>query len=148
MSIILQVVHQRHLVVGTTSVARSSSLGPIWDARCICMNIMEVTQDIQRHSGELNIKWKDTVNNHTLVLVIYTLSAFNINTIKKMTTCYLFTQHNYNITSTHILFIWIRLFISSSIDHTQASLIHKFNRGHKRQNLWNSYIAITIERNI
>jgi hypothetical protein len=29
MSIILQVVHQLHLVVGTTSVARSSSLGPI-----------------------------------------------------------------------------------------------------------------------
>jgi hypothetical protein len=28
MSIILQVVHQLHLVVGTTSMARSSSLGP------------------------------------------------------------------------------------------------------------------------
>jgi hypothetical protein len=27
-SIILQVVHQLHLVVGTTSLARSSSLGP------------------------------------------------------------------------------------------------------------------------
>jgi hypothetical protein len=28
MSIILQVVHQLHLVVGTTSLARSSPLGP------------------------------------------------------------------------------------------------------------------------
>jgi hypothetical protein len=121
MSIILQVVHQLHLVVGTTSVAQSSSLGPIWDARCICMNIMKVTQDIQRHSGELNIKWEDTVNNHTLALVIYTLSTSNINTFKKTTTFYLFTQHNYDITCTHILFVWIRFFISSPIDRTQAS---------------------------
>jgi hypothetical protein len=40
-STILQVVHQLHLLVGTTSLARSSSLGPKWDARCICMNIMK-----------------------------------------------------------------------------------------------------------
>jgi hypothetical protein len=82
---------------------------------------MKVTQDIQRYSGKLNIKWEDTVNNHTLVLVIYTLSASNINTFKKTTTFYLFTQHNYDITSTRILFVWIRLFISSPIDRTQAS---------------------------
>ena len=85
------------------------------------MNIMKVTQDIQRHSGELNIKWEDTVNNHTLVLVIYTLSAFNINTIKKVTTFYLFTPHKNNITSTHILFIWICLFIICPIDRAKAS---------------------------
>jgi hypothetical protein len=121
MSIILQVVHQLHLVVGTTSVARSPSLGPIWDVRCICMNIMKVTQDIQGHSGELNIKWEDTVNNHKLALVIYTLSTSNINTFKKTTTFYLFTQHNYDITGTLILFVWIRLFISSPIDRAQAS---------------------------
>jgi hypothetical protein len=116
-----QIVHQLHLVVGTTSLARSSSLGPKWDARCICMNIMKVTQDIQRHSGELNVKWEDTVNNHTLALVIYTLSTSNINTFKKTTTFYLFTQHNYDITGTHILFVWIQLFISSPIDRAQAS---------------------------
>jgi hypothetical protein len=34
-----------------------------------------VAQDIQRHSGELNIKLEDTVDNHTLVLVIYTSSG-------------------------------------------------------------------------
>jgi hypothetical protein len=34
-----------------------------------------VAQDIQRHSGELNIKLEDTVDNHTLVLVIYTSSS-------------------------------------------------------------------------
>jgi hypothetical protein len=50
------------------------------------MNIMKVAQDIQGHSGELNIKVEDTVDNYTLALVIYTSSAFNINTIKKMTT--------------------------------------------------------------
>jgi hypothetical protein len=38
-----------------------------------------------------------------------------------MTTFYLFTQPNYDIPSTRILFIWIRLFISSSSDHTKAS---------------------------
>jgi hypothetical protein len=57
-----------------------------------------------RHSSELNTKLYDTVNNHTLALVIYTLSAFNINTIKKMTTFYLFTQHDYYITSTRIYY--------------------------------------------
>jgi hypothetical protein len=44
------------------------------------------------------------MNNYTLALVIYTLSAFNINTIKKMKTFYLFTQHDYNITSTRIYY--------------------------------------------
>jgi hypothetical protein len=34
-----------------------------------------VAQDIQRHNGELNIKLEDTVDNHTLVLVIYTSSG-------------------------------------------------------------------------
>jgi hypothetical protein len=63
------------------------------------MNIMKVTQDIQRHNGELNIKLEGTINNHMLALVIYTLSAFNINTIGKTTTFYLLTQHNYDITS-------------------------------------------------
>jgi hypothetical protein len=80
----------------------------------------KITQDIPRHHGELNIKLEDTVNNHTLALVIYTLSAFDINTFKKTTTFYLFAQHNYDITSMRILFIWIRLFISSPIDRTQA----------------------------
>jgi hypothetical protein len=82
---------------------------------------MKVTQDIQRHNGELNIKWEDTVNNHTLVLVIYTLLTSNINTFKNTTTFYLFTQHNYDIIGTRILFVWIRLFISSAIDRAQAS---------------------------
>jgi hypothetical protein len=72
-----------------------------------------VAQDIQRHSGELNIKLEDTVDNHMLALVIYSLSTFNINNIKHV--IYL---HN---TSTHILFIWIRLFISSPIDRAKAS---------------------------
>ena len=121
MSIILQIVHQLHLVIGTTSLAWLSSHGPKWDAWCICMNIMKVTQDIQRHSGELNIKWEDTVNNHMLALVIYTLSTSNNNTFKKTTTFYLFTQHNYDIIGTRILFIWIRLFINSSSDCTKAS---------------------------
>jgi hypothetical protein len=44
------------------------------------------------------------MNNHTLASVISTLSAFNINTSKKMTTFYLFTQHDYNITSTRIYY--------------------------------------------
>jgi hypothetical protein len=44
------------------------------------------------------------VNNHTLALVIYTLSAFNINTIKKTSTFYLFTQHDYDIISTRIYY--------------------------------------------
>jgi hypothetical protein len=83
----------------------------------------KVAQDIQGRSGELNVKWEDTVNNHTLALVIYTLSTSNINTFKKTTTFYLFTQQNYDITGTRILFVWIWLFISSPIDHTQASLI-------------------------
>jgi hypothetical protein len=51
----------------------------------------KITQDIQRHHGELNVKLEDTIDNHMLALVIYTLSAFNINTIEKMTTFYLFT---------------------------------------------------------
>ena len=58
----------------------------------------EIAQDIQRHGGKLNIKLEDTVDNHMLALVIYTTSAFNINTIRKTTTFYLFTQHKYNIT--------------------------------------------------
>jgi hypothetical protein len=41
------------------------------------MNIMKVTQDIQRHSGELNIKWEDTVNNHTLAIAIYNVGDHN-----------------------------------------------------------------------
>jgi hypothetical protein len=64
----------------------------------------EIAQDIQRHSGELNIKLEDTVDNHMLALVIYTASAFNINTIRKTTTFYLFTQHDYDITSTRIYY--------------------------------------------
>jgi hypothetical protein len=45
----------------------------------------KIPQDIQRHSSELIINLEDTVNHHTLALVIYALSAININTIKKMT---------------------------------------------------------------
>ena len=82
----------------------------------------KIAQDIQRHSGELNIKVEDTVDNYMLALVIYTSSAFNINTIKRWQIFYAFTQHNYDITGTRILFVWIRLFISSPIDRTQASL--------------------------
>jgi hypothetical protein len=63
----------------------------------------KIAQDIQRHSGELNIKLEDTVDNHMLALVIYTLSAFNINTIKKITTFYLFTQHDYDHKYMHLL---------------------------------------------
>jgi hypothetical protein len=63
------------------------------------MNIMKVAQDIQIHSSELNIL-EDTVNNHTLASVIYTSSAFNINTLKKTTIFYLFTQHKYDVTIT------------------------------------------------
>ena len=65
----------------------------------------KIAQDIQRHSGELNIKVQDTVDNYMLALVIYTSPAFNINTIKKMTTFYLFTQHDHNITGTSIYLI-------------------------------------------
>jgi hypothetical protein len=50
----------------------------------------KIAQDIQRHSGELNIKVEDTVDNYMLALVIYTSPAFNINTIKNTTTFYLF----------------------------------------------------------
>jgi hypothetical protein len=92
---------------------------------------------MQRHSGELNIKWEDTVNNHTLALVIYTLLAININTIKRITTFYLFTQRNYDITSMRILFVWIRLFISFSSDHTKASQQHKFPK--------NTYASMSME---
>jgi hypothetical protein len=66
------------------------------------MNIMKVAQDIQIHGSELNIKFVRHHNNHTLALVIYMLSAFNINTIKKTTIFYLLTQHKYDITSTRI----------------------------------------------
>jgi hypothetical protein len=142
MSIILQVVHQLHLVVGTTSVARSSSLGPIWDARCICMNIMKVTQDIQRHNGELNIKWEDTVNNHTLALVIYTLSTSNINTFKRQ-------QHFIYLRNTTMT-LQVRAFYLFGYGFSLVLLLithkhhrqHKFNRGHKCQCLRNSYIAL------
>jgi hypothetical protein len=76
MSIILQVVHQLHLVVGTISLARSSSLGPKWDARCICMNVMKnITRYTKTHGSELIINLEDTVNHYTLALVIYTLSS-------------------------------------------------------------------------
>jgi hypothetical protein len=64
----------------------------------------EIAQDIQRHSGELNIKLEDTVDNHMLALVIYTASVFNINTIRKTTTFYLYTQRDYDITSTRIYY--------------------------------------------
>jgi hypothetical protein len=72
-----------------------------------------VAQDIQRHSGELNIKLEDTVDNHMLALVIYSLSTFNINAIKHV----IYLRN----TSTHILFIWIWLFISCPIDRAKAS---------------------------
>ena len=39
------------------------------------MNIMKVAQDIQIHSGKLNVKLEDTVDNHMLALVIYTSSG-------------------------------------------------------------------------
>jgi hypothetical protein len=52
----------------------------------------KVAQNIQRHSGELNINLEDIVDNHTLAFVIYTLSASNINTFKKTTPFYLFTH--------------------------------------------------------
>jgi hypothetical protein len=39
------------------------------------MNIMKVAQDISRHSGELNIKVEDTVDNYMLALLIYTSSG-------------------------------------------------------------------------
>jgi hypothetical protein len=65
----------------------------------------KIAQDIPRHSAELNIKVEDTVDNYMLALVIYTSSAFNINTIKKMITFYLFTQHDHNITSTRIYYV-------------------------------------------
>jgi hypothetical protein len=35
----------------------------------------KVAQDIQRHSGELNIKLEDTIDNQMLALVIYTSSG-------------------------------------------------------------------------
>jgi hypothetical protein len=35
----------------------------------------KIAQDIQRHSGELNIKLEDTVDNHVLALAIYTSSG-------------------------------------------------------------------------
>jgi hypothetical protein len=38
-----------------------------------------------------------------------------------MTTFYIFMQYKNDITSTRILFIWIRLFISSPIDRGKAS---------------------------
>ena len=97
---------------------------------------------MQRHSGELNIKWEDTVNNHMLALVIYTLSTSNINIFKKTTTFYLFTQHHYDITGTRILFVWIQLFISSLLIAHKHHRQHKSNRGHKRQCLRNSYITM------
>jgi hypothetical protein len=56
-----------------------------------------------------------------LVLAIYALSSIIINTIKKMTTFYIFTQHKNNITNTRILFIWIQFFISSPMDRAKAS---------------------------
>jgi hypothetical protein len=35
----------------------------------------KITQDIQRHSDELNIKVEDTADNHMLALLIYTSSG-------------------------------------------------------------------------
>jgi hypothetical protein len=64
----------------------------------------KIAKDIPRHSGELNIKVQDTIDNYMLALVIYTSSAFNINTVKKMTIFYLFTQHDHDITSTRIYY--------------------------------------------
>ena len=68
------------------------------------MNIMKNTTRYTKTQQRTNIKLEDTADNHMLALVIYTLSAFNINTIKKMTTFYLFMQHDYDITSTHIYY--------------------------------------------
>jgi hypothetical protein len=39
----------------------------------------------RKKSGELNIKLEDTVDNRMLALVIYTASAFNINTTGRTT---------------------------------------------------------------
>jgi hypothetical protein len=35
----------------------------------------KVAQDIQRHSGQINIKLEDTVDNHMLALAVYTSSS-------------------------------------------------------------------------
>jgi hypothetical protein len=65
----------------------------------------EIAQDIQRHSGELNIKLEDTIDNHMLALVIYTASTFNINTTGR-TTITTYNQPTQNdITSTSIYLI-------------------------------------------
>ena len=88
----------------------------------------EIAQDIQRHSGELNIKLEDTVDNHMLALVIYTLSAFNINTIKKTTTFYLFTQHKYDITSTRIYYAHLSHSFVLLLTTQEQPRQHKFNR--------------------
>jgi hypothetical protein len=95
----------------------------------------KIAQDIPRHSGELNIKVEDTVNNHTLALVIYTLSTSNINTFKKTTTFYLFTQPNYNITGTRIYFSCYGFSLVLLLI-TQKHHKHKFNRGSTHQCRW------------
>jgi hypothetical protein len=88
----------------------------------------KVAQDIQRHSGELNIKLEDTVDNHMLALVIYTLSAFNINTIKKTTIFYLFTQHKYDITSTRIYYAQLSHSCVLLLTTKEQPRQRKFNR--------------------
>jgi hypothetical protein len=107
------------------------------------MNILKVAQNIQRHSGELNINLEDTVDNHTLAFVIHTLSASNINTFKKTTPFYLFTHP----TTT-----------SQVKTHTSVSALHIVERTtltplKSRQTFWiftqhNTTSQLTGERNI
>jgi hypothetical protein len=59
----------------------------------------KVAQDIQRHSGELNIKLEDTIENHMLALVIYTSSGIVVTTTGKMTTLTLLNQDKHDHTS-------------------------------------------------
>jgi hypothetical protein len=70
----------------------------------------KIAQDIPRHSGELNIKVEDTVDNYMFALVIYILSTFSINTINKMTTClFIYATQLQHHKHAHLL-IWTRPF--------------------------------------
>ena len=58
------------------------------------MNIMKVTQDIQRHNDELNIKWENTADDHMLALVIYTSSSAQHHTTGRTTINTYINQRN------------------------------------------------------
>jgi hypothetical protein len=127
MSIILQVVHQLHPVVGTTSLAWSSSVGPKWDARCICMNIMKISQDIQLHGSELNTKFlRHHKQPYASISYLHFIERTTSTPLEGRWLLPIINQHKQDITSMNIYLICygfslVLLLITQSIPNTSLT---------------------------